>query len=66
MKKKLNLIISAIIGAVLGYTYYYFIGCDNGCTIQSDWRLSTLYGAFAGYVLAMPIKKPTKDKEIND
>jgi len=63
MKLNTKITLSIVIGSILGFSYYYFIGCENGCAIQSDWRLSTLYGAFAGFALAMPVKKdPNKEK----
>ena len=45
-------------GAILGYAYYYFIGCRTGsCPISSNPYISTIYGAFAGLILALPSKK---------
>lgn len=45
-------------GAVLGFSYYYFIGCQSGaCPIQSNPYYSTLYGALLGAILLMPNKK---------
>ena len=39
------------IGAVLGYAYYYFIGCQSGsCAITSSPTNSVLYGALIGLV----------------
>ncbi len=43
-----HLIIGGISGAILGFAYYYFWGCTNGCTITSSPTISTLYGAFIG------------------
>ncbi len=49
------------IGAMLGYAYYYFIGCSSGtCPITSNWHISTLYGAFMGLVAVFPTKKKEK------
>ena len=51
-------ILPIIIGGLLGYTYYYFIGCYSGsCPIQSNPYLSTLYGAVIGIVFAIPKRK---------
>jgi len=46
-------------GAIVGYSYYYFIGCNAGgsCPITSNPYISTLYGAFMGVILAIPSKK---------
>ncbi|HEX8039687.1 MAG TPA: DUF6132 family protein [Chryseosolibacter sp.] len=42
-------ILGAIFGAVGGYLYYFFVGCNTGsCAITSDPVNSTLYGAVIG------------------
>lgn len=47
-----------IIGAGLGYAYYYFIGCRGGsCPITGNPVISTLYGAVVGLVFTIPSKK---------
>lgn len=55
-KKKIFIkrILPIAIGGLLGYGYYYFIGCNNGCAIQSNPFLSTIYGAVIGGVLSFP------------
>jgi hypothetical protein len=54
----LKRVLPVVIGAVAGYLYYYFIGCDNGnCAIQSNPYFSTLYGALIGVIFAIPTKK---------
>lgn len=51
-------ILPVIAGGVIGFAYYYFIGCTTGsCPIQSNPYISTLYGALIGVVLAIPGKK---------
>ena len=41
--------LGAIFGAVSGYLYYFFVGCNTGsCAITSDPVNSTLYGAVMG------------------
>ena len=57
--RKYNLIaVGLIIGAAAGYGYYYFVGCSNGsCPMTSKWYVTTLYGAVAGAVLALPSRK---------
>jgi uncharacterized protein YacL len=48
-----------VIGAVLGFSYYLFIGCYNGtCLISSNPYISTLYGAGIGLIIT-PSKKKT-------
>jgi hypothetical protein len=42
-------IIGVAAGAISGFLYYYFIGCENGtCAITSKPLNSTLYGALLG------------------
>lgn len=41
-----------VAGAVGGFLYWRFIGCESGtCAIKSVWYWSTLWGAAAGYLL---------------
>jgi hypothetical protein len=41
-----------IIGAVGGFLYWRFIGCESGtCAIKSVWYWSTLWGALMGYLI---------------
>ena len=51
--KSLSLqIIFTIIGAMSGFLYWKFVGCNNGtCTIKSVWYWSTLWGATVGYLV---------------
>ncbi len=45
-------IISALIGAILGFLYWYFIGCASGnCAITSVWYRTMLYGAIMGWLI---------------
>lgn len=63
-KKIIVLLVSGTIGALLGYAYYYFIGCSSdGCPLTSNWYVTTLYGLVAGIVVGFPSKK--KDNEPN-
>ncbi len=60
---KLKKILPVLAGAVLGYAYYYFIGCRTGsCPITGSPYISTLYGAIIGLVWTIPTKK----KNLND
>ncbi len=60
MKLKKNFLFKKILpimfGGILGYAYYHFIGCNNGCPIQSNPMLSTIYGMFLGAVFVLPSK----------
>ncbi len=45
-------IIFSIIGAIAGFAYWKFIGCQSGtCAIKSVWYYSSLWGLLAGYLL---------------
>ena len=54
-------VIGAILGAVGGYLYYFFIGCASGtCGITSSPVNSTLYFAVLGGLIMNMIKPETK------
>ncbi len=57
IKYKLT-ILGIVIGAIGGYLYYYFIGCNSGtCVITSKPLNSTIYGAVMGGLLFSGYKK---------
>jgi hypothetical protein len=46
-------LLSIALGALGGFLYQRFIGCRSGaCAITSNPYISTLYGAFLGYLLS--------------
>lgn len=54
-------VIGAIVGAIAGWCYWYFVGCSSGsCAITSSPVNSTLYGALMGGVLGSMLKKTDK------
>jgi membrane protein DedA with SNARE-associated domain len=56
-------ILPIIAGGILGYTYYYFIGCNNGsCAISSSPYISTVYGFVAGFIFTIPNSKKKENK----
>ena len=60
-KKYQLTIIGVILGAIGGYLYYHFVGCNSGtCAITSKPVNSTLYGAFMGGLLLNIFKKENK------
>lgn len=57
LKNKIT-IAGLIIGAIAGYLYYKFIGCESGtCAITSKPINSTLYGAMMGGLFFNIFKK---------
>jgi hypothetical protein len=61
LKKYQLTIIGVILGAIGGYIYYQFIGCNSGiCAITSRPLNSTLYGALMGGLFLNIFKKENK------
>ena len=59
-KYKLTMI-GIVAGAIGGYLYYHFIGCNSGtCAITSRPLNSTLYGALMGGLFLNIFKKENK------
>jgi phage shock protein E len=53
-----------ILGAVAGYVYYYFWGCDGTCTITSSpWR-SMIYMSVMGTLVNSMFKPEVKTKTL--
>ena len=45
----IRIVLGALVGAVLGFLYYKFVGCATGsCPITKNPWTSTLYGAVIG------------------
>ncbi len=64
IKYKLG-IVGIVIGGILGYAYYHFIGCNTGtCAITSKPINSTAYGMVMGYLMFSVFQK-SKIKEEN-
>ncbi len=52
IKSKRIQIIFLLAGAVGGFLYWRFVGCNSGtCAIKSVWYWSTLWGAAVGYLV---------------
>lgn len=61
VKKHILTIVGIIIGAIIGYFYWKFVGCNSGsCAITSKPLNSTLYGAVIGGLLLSTFKKEKK------
>lgn len=63
----LKKIFPVFIGAGLGFSYYYFIGCNGSCPISGNPYISTLYGAGLGLLWVLPLssKKVNKNEADN-
>ncbi|NQV43229.1 MAG: hypothetical protein HQ506_12835 [Candidatus Marinimicrobia bacterium] len=66
MKKRYIKMLSGLaVGAILGYLYYYYIGCASGtCAITSNPYISTAYGAVMGLIFMWPAKE--KEEKTDD
>jgi hypothetical protein len=52
MKNKLlKIVFPVMLGAICGFLYYNYVGCNGSCAITSSPYISTLYGAGIGAVL---------------
>lgn len=61
-KNLLRLSLGVVIGGIIGFAYYYFIGCKSGtCAITNNPTNSTMYGMLLGLLWTFPTKKK-KDK----
>ncbi len=62
---KYKLSIAGIIaGALAGFAYYYFIGCNSGtCSISSKPVNSSLYGMLLGYLMFSAFEKSKQIKQ---
>ena len=61
MKSRNKMIIGALVGAIGGYAYYYFIGCKSGsCPITGNPWISTVYGLVLGLTLTYSSKRRVK------
>ncbi|NCC47073.1 MAG: hypothetical protein EOM16_08575 [Bacteroidia bacterium] len=62
-KKEWLLIAGGITGAIAGYLYWFFIGCNSGsCPITSSPLNSTLYGIVLGALFFSLFKKKESKK----
>lgn len=64
--KNILIIAGIAIGAIAGYYYWEFIGCNSGsCAITSKPLNSSLYGAMMGGFLFSTFKKSKKRDDIS-
>jgi hypothetical protein len=48
---KIKLFLPVVLGALGGFLYYQFIGCNGSCAITGSPVNSTLYGSLMGLIL---------------
>ena len=66
-KRYIKMLSGLGVGAVLGYAYYYYIGCASGtCAITSNPYISTAYGALIGLIFIWPGKEKPKERTVDD
>lgn len=66
LRKNILGIVGLIVGAVGGYAYYYYIGCNSGaCPITSNPYISVIFGALIGYLFLDMFKKKESSDESN-
>lgn len=57
-------LVGIFVGGVLGYVYYYYVGCTTGtCAITSKPVNSTAYGMVMGYLMFSVFQKSKIKKE---
>lgn len=66
IKKEWLMLAGAVLGALGGYLYWYFIGCSSGtCAITSSPLNSTLYGIVLGALVLSLFKRKEKNENSN-
>ena len=56
-------VLGMIVGGILGFGYYYFIGCNSGsCAIFSKSFNSSAYGMVMGYLMFSVYDKSKNQK----
>ena len=69
IKNKTIVIVFAVLGAIGGFLYWKFVGCQSGtCAIKSVWYWSTLWGLALGYLVGDMVdgflkKRKAKNKD---
>lgn len=62
MKTSYKLTLGVGVGGLLGFSYYYFIGCQTGaCPLTSNPFISTGYGAVLGLLISSGNKREKKE-----
>lgn len=59
-------LVGAVVGAIAGYLYWYFIGCESGtCPITASPTNSVIWGTVMGILLFGLFKKQAKNEQDN-
>lgn len=59
-------LLGLLLGGILGYAYYHFIGCNTGsCAITSKPLNSTAYGMMMGYLAFSVFENSNPKKKKN-
>lgn len=67
IKKNWLRIVGVLVGIVVGYIYYYYVGCLSGtCPITSNPYRMMIYGAIVGYLLFDLFSNDKKVKKVNE
>lgn len=67
MSNLVKVILGGVGGGIVGYLYYFFIGCNHGsCPITSNPYISTLWGVLLGMILLFPTKKKNSNDNKRD
>ena len=56
---KITLLLTGI-GSIAGFAYAAFAGCDPSACFVSTTSTSTVVGAFAGFIIALPVNLSLK------
>ena len=63
-KRLIKLVLFGAGGALLGYGYYYFIGCRTGsCPLTGNPLITTMYGVLLGVVFGWDSRQKEKQPE---
>lgn len=71
LKRNTITIVFTLLGAIGGFLYWKFVGCQSGtCFIRSVWYMTTLWGTLMGYLIGDILNdlllKKNKKKNDND
>jgi hypothetical protein len=49
-------VLFAVLGGIIGYIYWFYRSCENGCPIKSVWWMMVLYGSLLGWLAGESVK----------